>query len=203
MKRNHELENLLKETPEAYYWTGFILADGSVSKEGPISISLSKKDEDFLNNFAYFIKSENCYDLRDYSTKSSVGSVRLAACNKDFTLKFMEKFDIDQNKTYRPPNLNWINNKNLFISLFAGYCDGDGSMQYAESKRTKTGATAIRFHVHTSWFPFFIWMNDCFLKYYSKKVGKPKVGKDGYLRWDIIDFSLIKQIKKDLRNSLH
>lgn len=40
MRHNHNLEVLLEESPESYYWTGFILADGSVSKEGLISISL-------------------------------------------------------------------------------------------------------------------------------------------------------------------
>lgn len=199
MRHNHNLEVLLEESPESYYWTGFILADGSVSKEGLISISLSKKDEDFLNNFSNFVNARKCYDLKDYQNIFSAGAVRISVYNNQIVTKFIEKFDIDQNKTYRPPNLSWINDKNLFISLFAGYCDGDGSMQYSESKITKTGASAIRFHVHASWFPFFIWMNDCFLRYYNKKAGKPKIGKDGYLRWDIIDFSLIKQIKKDLK----
>lgn len=48
-----ELYNLLNDTCLAYYWIGFILADGSISKSGELKIALSIKDKDHLKKMLH------------------------------------------------------------------------------------------------------------------------------------------------------
>ncbi|UYZ23301.1 LAGLIDADG family homing endonuclease [Mesobacillus jeotgali] len=53
-------------TEEKAYWLGFILADGSVSKENRrncITLSLSRKDKEHLYKFKKSIKAT--YDIKD------------------------------------------------------------------------------------------------------------------------------------------
>ncbi len=42
---NSNINKLLSDTPETYYWIGFLMADGHINNKQTISISLAKKIE--------------------------------------------------------------------------------------------------------------------------------------------------------------
>lgn len=144
IKKNNNLENLLSETSEAYYWIGFLLADGHANKDrGILILQLSRKDRDHLEKFSKFIKSWNIEDIVQNGFESS----RLISCNKISIKDIMNKFDWDHNKTYNPPTNLKIKDDNLFMSLLIGYIDGDGSIH----KRSEGTGDYLRFKVHSSW----------------------------------------------------
>lgn len=58
MLHNANLQRLLEDTPEAFYWIGFLLADGSFSK-GRIRFAI--KDVEQLYRFGTFIDYTGTY----------------------------------------------------------------------------------------------------------------------------------------------
>lgn len=118
--RNENIDKLLEETPEAYYWMGFIMADGHINtKDNRLSLRISIKDIDHLIKFSLFIQSKTTL------YKQSVGT------SIKHNLKMPElikKFDINNRKTYNPPKLIF-NNNDLFLSFLIGFIDGDGCIR--------------------------------------------------------------------------
>ena len=49
------MQRLLEESNEAYYWIGFLLADGSFGKTERLSLKLASKDDDHVRKFAKFV----------------------------------------------------------------------------------------------------------------------------------------------------
>lgn len=113
---NADSTNLINGSNEAYYWLGFIMADGHFNNNKQIQINLAIKDLDHLVKFAKFVDYK--YEL----TKPNI--------NIDYTLInewLIDMFNIKHNKTYNPCVLNKINGDALF-SLIIGFIDGDGSI---------------------------------------------------------------------------
>jgi len=53
------LERLLENTPEAYYWIGFLMADGNFDIHGYVNrltLFLSEKDKEHIQKFSQFIE---------------------------------------------------------------------------------------------------------------------------------------------------
>ena len=143
-KRTKKLNNLsvlLEDTPESYYWIGFLLADGHFS-EKRIVVGLGEHDKDHLEKFAKYINYGG--KLRIVKREPHNG-VYLAAMDTEVVEKLREKFDIKSNKTYNPPKtLSWVP-EDLFLCLLAGIIDGDGSIN----------ESCIRIKVHLSWLNIF------------------------------------------------
>jgi L-rhamnose mutarotase len=131
--RNNKLSNLnklLNETNESYYWIGFFMADGHFNKNGQIQINLSIKDLHHLIRFASFIEY-----------KKELNTPRLSVSDKEVVSLIKEKFNLTNNKTYNPPILN-INDEEKMFSLIVGFIDGDGYID-------KKGYLSIK--IHKSW----------------------------------------------------
>ncbi len=126
-----DLSPLLKESHQAYYWIGFIFADGHLSKNGRLSIT-SSHDKEHLEEFANFIGCKVLKIKRTKSLKNKKGSsdffYSVSLQHQDVSEKIREKFDISNTKTYNVPNLHWINEDWKFISFLIGFIDGDGSV---------------------------------------------------------------------------
>lgn len=138
-KRFNNLSVLLEETPETYYWIGFLLADGHFDNGKRIVVGLAEHDRDHLEKFAKYIGYKGTISL---VKKGPYSAVRLSAMDTEVVGKLCEKFDIKSNKTYNPPeSLSWIP-EDLFLCLMAGLIDGDGSIN----------ESCIRIKVHISWF---------------------------------------------------
>jgi hypothetical protein len=150
--KNHQLQKLLLNSPEAMYWIGFILTDGSIYYNTKkcsmtLGIELSIKDYEQLKKFSNFICCENKISVRE---REIFGKTHTCCCVRASDYKTLieicKKFNIVQNKTHNPPNieiLNSISYENI-LSLFAGIVDGDGSI-YKYS---------IAVEMHKSWEKF-------------------------------------------------
>lgn len=56
--RRGTIAPLLEESFDAYYWMGFILADGCFQKSGQLVICSAEKDKTHLDKLALFLKTE-------------------------------------------------------------------------------------------------------------------------------------------------
>ena len=131
----------MKEEPQTYYWLGFLMADGSF-KERQIQIKVSNKDrnhlvklDDFLG-FTGRIFEDQSICRRTYSSKKVVDCLK-------------KKFKISSRKTYSPFFIDENMDRDLFLSLFIGFVDGDGSI-------SKGNYSNLSISCHESWYNNFI-----------------------------------------------
>lgn len=176
-----DLSVLLDETPEAYYWMGFLLADGHFSG-GRLVLGLSNKDRQHLDKFCKFIKYKG--KVRENKT---LGKSTVSAMDKNIVEKICEKFDIKHDKTVNPPNsLSWIPEELLYC-LFAGFIDGDGNI----SKFSKRNDCFIRIKIHSSWLKI---LNELAPLFCENKVAS--LNKDGYAELFLTGFEYVKRLKR-------
>lgn len=180
-----ECSILLQESLETYYWIGFILADGHISNQFRLIVTLAILDIGHLRKLANFLSVENIRET-DKNTK-----VTLAVQDKLWLKRVKEKFDIKNDKTYYPPNLDWIVDDNLFLAMLVGYIDGDGCIKYQTNRKD----TSICIHIHSSWLPFLKMIKYKIETIFGYSTGEPIIGKDGYARYTISNFPLVKQLK--------
>lgn len=186
--RESNMSILINNKLESFYWIGFILADGHVSHNSRIKISLSIKDIEHLEKF------ENYTDCSNLIMNNKMCSVSLQ--NKEVCPEICEKFHIKSNKTYNPPNFNLYSfNKELIFSLIVGIIDGDGSI----SRVYKREDSNLRIHLHKSWLNNLIFIENFLYDYFSINKNKTysTIGNDGYSILTISNNILLKKIKKE------
>jgi hypothetical protein len=144
------LQPLLGENPIAYYWNGFIMADGSILRRNrgfhslnySLSLELSVKDLDHIKKFSKFVNANIM--LRTVNAYKKNTKVARVQKNDNNTIPLLiNKFNFNKNKTINPPNYLMIKNNNLFIAFIIGFIDGDGSI----NKKTNT----ISVECHLTW----------------------------------------------------
>lgn len=133
---------LLEETPETYYWIGFLLADGYFSLTNRIKLTLSIIDLAHLEKFAKLSSTTINFDKQ---------KTNCTVCGMDTLVvkKIKHKFNISNNKTIVPPLLK-INNIDLLLSLLIGFIDGDGHI----TNQTNRKDSKICIKVHRNWISF-------------------------------------------------
>ena len=187
-KRNSNMNILMYDKLDSFYWIGFILADGHISNSERIKISLSNKDRNHLQKFVDYL---GCSDIIE---KDSMCSTSLQ--NKEICIQLCEKFNIKNNKTYDPMDLNkYYFDKELLFSLIIGFIDGDGSIH----KIYKRQDCNLRIHLHKNWLNNLIFIENFLYNYFNYDKDKvfSKVGNDGYSLLRISDNILLKNIKKE------
>lgn len=130
----------LKETPEAFYWAGFIAADGCVLKRKKyntyiLKITLSKKDEKHLILFKKYIKSDHPiknYIVRNKNYNDSVSS-EIQICSKQI-FDDLNRFNVVPRKTHIYSFPEWVKNHKYVNHFIRGYFDGDGSFSSYKQK---------------------------------------------------------------------
>jgi hypothetical protein len=127
---NADVTKLINGSYESYYWLGFIMADGHFSLSKQIQINLAKKDLEHLIKFANFV---------EYKGKLNKPSISINYSKINNWL--VETFNVSNNKTYNPCNIDNLSDDNLF-SFIIGFIDGDGSIN-------KKGYLYIK--CHKSW----------------------------------------------------
>ena len=146
-KKQHNIERLLSSELDAFYWVGFLLADGSFNTNGTFQLGLSVKDSEHFYKFVDFIN----YNLAILIGIGKESSYSLGKNNISLRLQdyinvnlICQKFNIHNKKTYNPPNVEVFRSFDLnqMKSLVAGFIDGDGTI-------SKSGG--IRFGCHHSW----------------------------------------------------
>lgn len=146
-----------RDTEEAFYWAGFIAADGCVKAHGKnkedicvLGILLSKKDKQHLEKF----KIQTNYSGKIYDgiakgnpngfVKHDVEKSEISITSRKM-VEDLKRFDIDPRKSliYCPPRELMIHP--LFHHFLRGYFDGDGSIYSSMGKRSTT--TTFYFNV--------------------------------------------------------
>jgi hypothetical protein len=173
-----QLENLLEETNEAYYWNGFLLADGFFDTNGRIQLTLSLKDENQIKKFANFIDC-NIH----INSKSNI--IYIDVQNKRLSSKIIQKFNYKPNKTYNPP-INWDFKQlstNFLLSHFVGMIDGDGTMQKQHGR--KIIRHRISFQIHSIWCEWFNKYLNILSNKINMRIGKAYINPRGYTQLHI------------------
>jgi hypothetical protein len=117
------------DTPEKAYWLGFLMADGSISKNGYYcALSLATKDKDHLNKFAEIFNLPVHDGKRfDKRTNHTYYWSTVTITNK-YVVDTLINLGMCNNKTYRLETDLFINIPNeIKRDFIRGYFDGDGS----------------------------------------------------------------------------
>lgn len=210
---NNKLCNLLNDTPEAFYWLGFILADGCFSggkskikgkMYNSFSFRLARKDKNSVSLLSKFIGSSINIDVKN-DTHNYVG----VHCNDIKTLRtLMKKIGLreTQIKTYEPPTKIFNFKGDLLFSLIVGYIDGDGTILKHKQKNGIFARLAVR--THKSWksifdkFDLFLYnyfnierTSNSFPTVLVNYESMPQEKKNRYVVWSINNFRMLKFIK--------
>ena len=181
-KRKCDLTSLLEETPDAYYWVGFLLADGHF-QDGRIAFHLGINDSEQVKKFAEFIKWNGKFEDKG---KFGIG---VRAKHTEVVEKLCEKFDIKHNKTYMPPKTLLNHDKELLKCLIIGFIDGDGNIE----RQYKRKDCFIRIKIHESWES--ILKEFCELLEYDVK--HVKINKRKYCELIISNSNIVTKLKKE------
>lgn len=176
-----DLTNLLLDTPEAFYWVGFLLADGSFY-DNRLKLGLSPKDSEHLYKFAKFIDYHGAISITNKS-------ISIACKNNEIVNSIKKKFDIKDRKTYNPPETIFRFKEDLVYSLLAGFIDGDGNIQ----NQTKRKDFFLRIKTHASW--------KHILKEFNTLISDKdsvKIDSRGYALLTISNTEKLKQLKSKI-----
>ena len=174
-----DLSKLLEETPEAYYWMGFLMADGSFT-DGRLKLALAKKDKEHLFKFAKYI---------NYSGSFSESETALQVSVKDLEVvqQLCKKFTIFPKKTYNPPTILSTLTRDNLICFLAGFIDGDGNIQ----NQNKREDFFLRIKNHSSW--------ESVLKLFGSIITDKecvKINSSGYAELVITNTQKLQELKK-------
>lgn len=111
---NANASNLINGSYEAFYWLGFIMADGHFNSNKQLQINLAKKDLNHLKKFASFV---------EYTNELTKPSINIDYTNINDWL--VSTFKISNIKTYNACDLTKLEHNELFCFCI-GFIDGDG-----------------------------------------------------------------------------
>lgn len=180
VKHISTVEKLLEETPESYYWIGFLLADGNF-KNGRIRLGLGIKDENHLIKFCEYINYSG-------SISRTPIKVSMGVMHKEIVEQIQIKFNIQENKTINPPKYIVPNNY-LGLSLIIGFIDGDGNI----NKQYKRQDGLIRIKRHSSWFPVLCQFSTIL------NCAQPYINKQGYVVLNIAKHSSVELLQSTIK----
>jgi hypothetical protein len=167
------LNNLLQDSLEAFYWIGFLFADGCIDfKRNSISIKLSIKDQKHLQKYSTFIESTNkIYQSVSICTAPEASKncltkqVCVSSTDKSIVPKIIDKFSFKQKKSYNPPLVKLFKKfpTELLVSFIIGFIDGDGTVESPYYRLLPSGnkqitSPRIGVECHHSWKEFFDFM---------------------------------------------
>ena len=171
---NANSRKLISETNESYYWLGFLMADGHFNKNGQIQINLAEKDLKHLQKLGEFLEY-----------KRKITKPHLSFSFTEIKEELESKFNVVNNKTYNPCNLQNISGDALF-SFIIGFIDGDGSI-------SKRGCLSII--SHKNWLE-----NICLMikEISNDKYCSCKINKVGFSYATITNIETLKLIKRKI-----
>jgi len=176
-----DLNILLEESLITYYWIGFLLADGNFT-DSRLKLKLAKKDNNHVKKFAQYIKYQGSLGDEENS---------LSVMNTGYVSMLNNKFNINNRKTYNPPNITWIKDKNLLLSLIVGFIDGDGYI----GKQYKRNDCILRIKCHSSWLDNLQYMTNTLYDLVYLSPSKVKINNQGYASVNIGNSIVLKNIK--------
>jgi len=184
------LHKLLEETNEAYYWMGFIMADGTINKNHELKVTLAAKDRPHLVRLQNYLSIDRIFD----GSNDGYPNCKISASNKPVIDEIRKKYGIVSNKTENPPSLDWLTTKgDLFLSFICGFIDGDGSIGRLQNRMD----FHLRIKCHGSWLNNVSIMNDFIYTHLkiAHERGRPKLNNQGYAELCIGNTQTLKQLK--------
>jgi hypothetical protein len=184
-----DLSVLLGNTNEAYYWMGFLYADGYFNHDtNRVKLTLNEKDRNHLEKFARYISCENVCDYT-WSGDRKVSEVRVM--DRFVFPRIVEKFLLKPKKTYNPPdNLLFLDTDEKFVAFFVGFIDADGYIK-KESRPKKGNGITITIKVHSSWKRILQEMSDRIHGLSNAISTKAIINKSGYAKVAISKKSVV------------
>lgn len=181
------LKNLLEETPQSYYWLGFLFADGYFNfKDLRLKVTLASKDVEHLNKFSTFMdKQEKIILDKKNQCTFSVKDVKLFNTLTD-------KFGILSLKTKNPPTkiVNILSVTKL-ISLIIGFIDGDGYIGY----QTNRDDYKIVIKGYYTWLPIFKFFEKTLNNLTNTSTSCCKINNAGYAQFNITNIKIVRFLK--------
>ena len=196
-QRVGSIEPLLQDTPDAFYWVGFIFADGSViNNKTRLSVSLAEKDHEHLRKLALFLSTTTKVYIENGGWVDNAPFCKLRIQDKQRVPRLCEKFGLKSRKTYNPPTL-CINNDNLFVSFLCGFIDGDGCIVINKNRKN---CINITIKVHGSWMDALRYMEHRIYEALQltkyRDVDLTSMNKKGFAVLRISDNTLIRKMKQ-------
>lgn len=177
-KKSSGIAKLLLDSPESYYWIGFLMADGHFSQKR-IKVHLASQDADHVYKFAQFIEytgdQTNCLIVMD---SVSVPLIKT-------------KFGISNQKTWTPCRIATKHDR-LFISLLIGFIDGDGCIRRLHNRSD----CSIDIKCHRSWMKNLQYMSERVAKILGLEPVSARPTNSGYARLVLSDNRILKYLKK-------
>lgn len=172
------LKILLEETPETYYWIGFLMADGNFAQRR-IRLHLQEKDNHHLDKFAKFVQYEGSRKYGVY------------ACGTEIVDKLKEKFKISSRKTFEPCDLTSIKRKDLQLAWVAGFIDGDGCIGNLHKRKDFN----LRIKLHSSWIDNLNWIGNVISIITKTQTNSATINNQGYAQINFGNTLTLKRLK--------
>jgi len=188
--RNGNASKLLLQTPEAYYWAGFIAADGHIDRNKRLQVTLAIKDSEHLKKLANFLETQN---YKEHAKEYPSCSVTIQ--DPIIVEEFSKKFDFSANKTTTPPKIDWLAG-DLFLSFLCGFIDGDGCIK----KQTGRKDCVLTIKGHSSWINNYLFFEK--QVYVESKIEKHRdkwtthINSCGYVETYFSDRKILNFLKK-------
>lgn len=110
----------------SYYWWGFFLADGCISKRNEFIITISDRDKDNLQLLADKLNTQ-IKIKKNVNTFGVCNSCSIRIRNLQFCIKWKRILNLEnKTKTYNAPDISVFCDKKYLIYLLIGLIDGDG-----------------------------------------------------------------------------
>ncbi len=179
--RKGDIKFLDELNPLSLYWWGFIMADGHITLNGELTISISNKDKSHLEKLSNIVG----IDVKDLPKNMCNFNIS----DKILFNKWFKIFNMDgKPKTYNPPNLDIFLTKENLIYFIIGFIDGDGCVW------NNKGFNSLRVEIHGSWFKTLELINSKLKEFYNIN-GKVSMNKKGYSKLDINGVRINKFLK--------
>lgn len=180
-----KLRNLLQETPETYYWLGFIAADGNFHKrpDGKLaSLRFRIKDLASVTALKEFLQISN--NIKPYVC-GKTQMYRLNIGDIEGIELLRQKYSITSNKTVTPMEFNLKDDS--LVSLLIGYIDGDGCI------RNRKGYPEIKIKCNYTWLGELLkWHRELSLLTDIQMAAPYR--KDNYAMWYIAKAPVVKYL---------
>lgn len=194
IKGKQKLFKLLDETVYNYYWLGFIMADGHLSKRGELKITLSVKDIEHLKKFANYINANvHICDGQKYGKYTSNDSCRLSMMDVNSVKVLNDRFCINHQKTYTACSIDCLDSDEKFLAFFCGLVDGDGCITQGKLGR----ANMLRIQCDASWFQVYEMIGKRLNSLYGINY-KCYIDTNGYCKFGIYHYNDLAKLKAEM-----
>ena len=193
LRRNSNCKKLLDESLESLYWIGFIYADGHISNTHRLIITLSIQDRDHLEQFAKYVESSNVTFGMSGGTYPNC-SIKIQ--DADNLSHLSEKYDINPQKTYNPPNTEIFKalSDEQKLALIIGFIDGDGSIKKLNRKMSPYN---ISIKNHASWLEMHKQIVGFLISHFDlESKMTAKINRSGYTHFTITYSDIIHGLKE-------